>query len=324
MKLNKEQIRKIIDVCDNAVKLHSLELGARPPKLYHFTDISGMIGIIKEKNLWATYAHGLNDATEILYGVNVAKEHINERLNPSGLIEINRIPGSLGTGIQVELLKSVLIDLSQPPKGFSTVDSFVISFCRDMNKSMHWLHYGHQGKGVALGFEFPSYNIGGFELSPVNYDKADLEEHIDDIITAIEKFFVGNNMVENKFQSESQAIPVEFNRKELVDEVGPLIADYIRFHAVRFKDKYFQDEEEWRLIKYDIDISGNDSEKNGIRYRSSNDRIIPYEILDFRNAEFPLREIILGFSSPMNGDDPALNLLVGHKIIIKKSKVPIR
>jgi hypothetical protein len=47
-----------------------------PPELLHFTDLDGLVGIVEKGALWATYAHALNDESEIRYGIEqVRKGH---------------------------------------------------------------------------------------------------------------------------------------------------------------------------------------------------------------------------------------------------------
>lgn len=54
--------------------LESLSLkhldGATPPRLYHYTDTRGLLGILDSQQLWATHAFYLNDATELDIRVN--------------------------------------------------------------------------------------------------------------------------------------------------------------------------------------------------------------------------------------------------------------
>jgi hypothetical protein len=45
-----------------------------PPKLFHYTDTGGLLGILDSQQLWATHSFYLNDATEINYTYELVEE----------------------------------------------------------------------------------------------------------------------------------------------------------------------------------------------------------------------------------------------------------
>src|SRR5438045_1716386 len=48
--------------------------------LYHYTDLSGLLGILKKHDLWLTHSRYSNDAEEMVHGTNVAKQAIDSAL----------------------------------------------------------------------------------------------------------------------------------------------------------------------------------------------------------------------------------------------------
>jgi hypothetical protein len=42
-----------------------------PDTLYHYTDASGLHGILENNSLWATHAAYLNDSQEFIYGMQM-------------------------------------------------------------------------------------------------------------------------------------------------------------------------------------------------------------------------------------------------------------
>ena len=48
--------------------------------LYHYTTQEGLLGIIKNKEIWATQTQYLNDAREYRHAIDVATSEIDKRL----------------------------------------------------------------------------------------------------------------------------------------------------------------------------------------------------------------------------------------------------
>ena len=65
------------DMDQNILKMVSLQ---RPPEiLYHYTTQEGLLGIIKDKVIWATHTQYLNDQAEFSYALRLAEEEISRR-----------------------------------------------------------------------------------------------------------------------------------------------------------------------------------------------------------------------------------------------------
>jgi hypothetical protein len=55
-------------------------------KLYHYTNQSGLIGIITNRETWATHIRYLNDSAEFEYAVDLAATVLTEEHRPSTTI----------------------------------------------------------------------------------------------------------------------------------------------------------------------------------------------------------------------------------------------
>jgi hypothetical protein len=44
-----------------------------PPLLYHYTDATGLLGIVQSRAIWATHIRYLNDAQEFDYAADLAR-----------------------------------------------------------------------------------------------------------------------------------------------------------------------------------------------------------------------------------------------------------
>jgi len=275
-----------------------------PKVIYHFTDIDGMIGIYKERSLWASHANALNDVTEILYGIDVAKNHISAKLNPSS--DTSSKPHISLPMKHNDILKAIFKHLREPSEEDTRYEAFVISFCGSIKGSMHWLHYGREGRGVAMGFDPFPFENSRFLLFPVEYDKSKFESLVDNIIEKTHE-------VLNEYNA--------LNYQDTIDLAGIIVSSFLRMQAIRFKNECFHGEEEWRLISW-LPISTDISYR--VNFRVLNNRVTPYLKLALDPHDSQLKEIVLGYSSSMQEDDAGLKMLVGERTKISKSKVPVR
>jgi hypothetical protein len=60
----------------------SMEILSREPTgtLYHYTTQAGLLGILSDKDIWATHTQYLNDASEYRYAIGVVTTEIEKRL----------------------------------------------------------------------------------------------------------------------------------------------------------------------------------------------------------------------------------------------------
>jgi hypothetical protein len=283
----------------------------RPPDvLYHFTDAAGVTGILTNKELWASRAMSLNDASEMEYGIARTKNYLD------GRIESETDPRRLG------FLKATLFWLDGrdvDPELAINIEHFVASFCGRPDRSGLWLHYGRSGRGYALGFESARLAREPFELLKVAYRPTEQDELIDGAIRLIEEEFL-DVVTEQDVKTVARAGAT----------AAHLCATSIRAIASRLKDPSFEDEEEWRLTT--MNIVGVHIEDTGISlehgYRTLDGRIIPYMVAPY-GAGLPLSEVIVGFGVDLAAAEGALGFLfreekVGPRPVVRKSSVPVR
>ena len=67
----------IRDISIAAGELPEPAAGTEPERIYHYTDAGGLLGIVKNKCLWASDVWFMNDAREALYGVDVIERALN-------------------------------------------------------------------------------------------------------------------------------------------------------------------------------------------------------------------------------------------------------
>lgn len=115
--------------------------------IYHYTTITGLIGILSKCELWASDCRFLNDGTELKYAMDLFTEEF-EKL---------KLPPIEGGGYRI------------PDPSVTVASAFVTCFCEDGDLLSQWRGYG-LNQGYALGFdlsELRKQNIG--EINPVQY-----------------------------------------------------------------------------------------------------------------------------------------------------------
>lgn len=103
--------------------------------LWHYTDAAGAIGILQSRSLRATALSHLNDATELIYGLKLAQDILEEC-----------IKGDLPAHRR-DMLKNVIGSLDHVDPG----DYFVACASRAEDDLSQWRGYGRDA-GYALGF----------------------------------------------------------------------------------------------------------------------------------------------------------------------------
>ncbi len=191
-----------------------------PPTLYHYTSQDGLIGIVGNKEIWASNAAYLNDTAEFMYFKTVLKQQAD------GLKPTLSAEDALGV--------DVFIDVLEP---FGPFGTHVCSFSENGDLLSQWRGYCAGGAGYSIGFSGEYLEAvaraRGSELSPCIYD---LDEQ---------------NAVARKLLMD--AIPVYREHRGKTDmTVRHHMVNHV-YHTVfpvlpRMKHPSYAEEREWRLI----------------------------------------------------------------------------
>jgi len=120
------------------------DLPLSPDLLWHYTDAGGLLGIVQDELLWATDTRFLNDATELHYGLDLARDSLRGYAAHAGL-KLNTV--------------RFLTGLADPDQadvpGFlrAHLDIYVTCFCQDGDLLSQWRAYAGRDSagGYALG-----------------------------------------------------------------------------------------------------------------------------------------------------------------------------
>jgi Protein of unknown function (DUF2971) len=136
-------LQELLKTCDAdiqaALKPFSESIEAEPPPnlIYHYTDGSGLIGIIRYGTLWLTDIFSLNDPSELKHGIDIASSLINSIKSDDDVVRFfaERFVKIVNEGIE------------------NIANFFVCSFSTDGSDLSQWRSYADDGRGYVLGFD---------------------------------------------------------------------------------------------------------------------------------------------------------------------------
>lgn len=283
------------------VLLRDINPAERPEVLFHFTTVAGLMGIADGRSLWASLATSLNDSSEVLFAVKLAAD----------LIDKHQVPAP---EVFAQHIRYYLDPDNSPDQARIRWYPFVTSFCGRADSVTHWLHYGHSGTGVAVGFDSQKLVQPPFELVKIIYEYQQQLDFLSSIIAAIT----------SKFE-ELRPGATENDQDPFFRAAAHLTAQAIWASSPRLKASAFAAEEEWRLITYEtegVDFAGAPGHVDlPTRHRVTGTRLVAYK--EVRCDPAPITEVILGASCDTGPDDYALSQLLPG-VASTRSAVPVR
>jgi hypothetical protein len=242
--------------------------GAMPEQsiqhLYHYTSIRGVEGIIKDKAVWASILHFMNDSREWGYVLDLARTEVrrqsNERPGHRWPIFISKLADSLDQ--------------------FRHLNICVFSLSEMWNQLSQWRAYCPPDGGYAIRFNIEHLKkqlaAQGFSLLPCEYDPAFQGELMRSIVCSALCTIGG--------------VPEEGSLDALVCRARDKLIQLLVDMASRLKHPDFREEYEWRAIKV---VNSDDP---GMSYRIQGSIATPHFVisLDRVPGEFPIEDIMVG------------------------------
>lgn len=275
-------------------------------RLYHYTDLTGLRGILEHRSFWLTHAYALNDPKELEYGLSMASSMIGHAISahdPGTPVHRALTQMRISLGTTFGLMQHV----------------FVASFCEGGDILSQWREYGGRGGGYSIGLDISAdtqFGIPGADLvervpffRKVLYDEGEQR-------ALIQRFL-------DRFAA-TVTVAVEGSAKSLLpaDERGEApvwlaahAANFLFDLAVSFKHPAFAEEREWRWIRAVPDKEAADE----LRFREARGELVPYRPTHLYTAgedggrSFPLGEIYFGPTLNVRATSSALQLLVAHE-----------
>jgi hypothetical protein len=286
------------------------------PIIYHYTNVSGALGILQTGHLWFAERAHLNDPVEIRYGVNIARELFERAVNNRGI----GVPKDIASHLQGEFNLGLAI------YGF-----WIASFSFDDDDLSQWRSYADEGRGVCLGFSTDRLDMSEFTKSvpgdptclrfPVNYSNASLRKrmqtHVDRGLDLLERL---NLSARDSYKPHGQALLYERDSLRAMNN-GIYLNSFLSKHAA------YSHEREYRLL-----VSGlreTISRCSHHRLRERKGEIVGYLDLPIPNWKQPglLASVRLGPAASDELKDQIWMALIALGIPlpkIDKSDIPFR
>ncbi len=257
--------------CEPLIKSDAL-----PSTLYHYTNAEGLIGILKDKCVFATDIRFLNDASEFSHAMEAYRAHADRRYAAASTTKDKYL---WGYRISIEF---------QPHR----LPMFIFSLSSERNSLSQWRAYGSVGSGAyAIGFEtekilqlsiessFPETDyLPTMRLNRCYYEQEEKEQLFDAIHQTTRQCAGGtddNPLVSSAEQARDRAVWES---------------------AAFLKNSAFRDEHEWRiLLQNGLRARGPAAP---VKFRSRRGVIVPYVEISLGNP-LPIKEIVVG---PLNSE----------------------
>lgn len=258
------------------------ELFADSPQglLYHYTTLTGLLGIVRSGTLWASDVRYMNDSAELRHTADLLRVEVQKRL-------------SAGNGNADLLGRFVDWVRHRITTGHLL---FAASFRSQGNLLSQWRGYSSHGKGVSLGFLSEAIAQSAeqqrFQIGRCIYDPVKQKQLIGRIIDAVE-LLAGRVSSDGTDKEKLSAYYLSvFESIEI---------DLLRIAAI-LKHPSFREEEEWRVVSpvYEDD---NAIGSSSILFREANAMLVPYVEFTLscgRNVGIDLEHLFLGPTSNVN------------------------
>lgn len=223
------------------------ELDIPPPKyLYHYSSLSGLLGILNSRSIWASVVSSLNDKNEIVHANDVLEHALENKFFSMG-IKDNHWFHTIA--LQIRSIQA-------------TVGQCVASLCEENDQLSLWRPYAGDGMGASIGFTTDSLSKialnQGFELKKVIYNQHSQY--------AICKAYLDDLFEQHNIDGKIESLP-----KGIMDDMR----EFVNSKGIFLKHPSFEDEREWRLISKNVHLYDK-----SWKYRASVDMIVPYLTLD--------------------------------------------
>lgn len=247
-----------------------------PDILYHYTSIAALNGIVKDKFVWASSLHFMNDAQEHAYGIQLIQTLLKERFRR----DIQREYGESDFQTAFEL--SRMFDLLERLAGaMGLIEWGVFSMTARGNLLSQWRGYCPQEGGYSIGFDSKSllevFAKQHFSIEQCIYDL--------DVQREILSTFISQTLALAKDKADPSA---EKGLKYMsVDSIASMLGG-IRHHLPVLKHPEFAEEQEWRAVS---------EWQPCTTYRTARSLAIPatrLQLVESPAVLIPLKKVIVG------------------------------
>ena len=245
-----------------------------PSRLYHYTDASGLIGIVKNRELWITNYKYMNDQAELTHGVALVNQ----------ILRLIRENVSIQSGSEADIFFSLIADSLSTTS--VDVDPYIACFSEEMNDLNQWRVYGREAGSYCIEFDAAklAQKLGKDRLLlfRAEYDFKQQSEFLKALLAEL----VNGKMV------SLTAAPENDERVALIEDLAAKADAAIAFEITRYKMAPFKVEREWRAIA----TAWNLEDARKLDFRVSRFGLTPYCKINLADEykDLPITQIVAG------------------------------
>ena len=238
--------------------------------LYHYTTLTGLLGIVERRVLWASDIRYMNDSAELRHTADLIKMEVRDRIeagHPDSVLLTQFVDW-----VRHRITNGHLL--------------FGASFRSHGNLLSQWRGYSTPGKGVSLGFSAESILTCAqqqrFMVGKCIYEPSRQRVLIGRVVDAVAKLAVRQAAKAGKASQRAAFYQEAFAEVE---------TDLLRLAAI-LKHPSFREEREWRIVS---PVITEDAEVP-ILFREGHAMLVPFIefALSLDNAPLALDHLFLG------------------------------
>ena len=289
-------------------------------KIYHYTNLSSLKGIVTQHSFWVTKSDFLNDKNEFRYAYKVTKK-VCEKL----------VPNARNCALLQKMLKEKVAELNTLVEDQVMSGCYVLSFSKGYDRLLLWTEFA-KSQGYCMEFDYGQLRSGIHKKMKMDgyviYNKKEQCKLVENtFLRILKRKDDGRHILRKKMFSETEIVTEE-EMEQFVNEFALCSFLYSMF----FKKECFQEEQEYRFVFWAFhEDSGMEMfpELTPIHFRERAQTLIPYIEVSYAHngGQNPIRAITVG---PKNNSDLAVKgiqyFLRNEKINIPvyESKIPLR
>lgn len=282
---------------------------AVPGVLYHYTDGSGMLGIVESGRIRLTDIFGMNDPSEIRHGFERA----------SLVLEEDAKLGHPAAAVFAQRFREVMDNLIVQMAPF-----FVACFSRSGDDLGQWRAYAANGNGFALGFDGVTLENAFISAGPE--ENATISVYYDDTALSTAMGRLARAVVPVLALPDGRKLSDRVVR-DFITTISTAFSIAALHSALLFKHEAYRNEDEYRFLH----ARRPGDSKGDLKRRARGSRIVRFWEFDWKDrCPNALREVVIGPAADEKEARAFINecleasSLRTDTITISRSQIPYR
>ncbi len=226
-KVLSEITRAVMDQLCFANNIISRSSPNEPHMLWHYTTADGLVGIVNNQELFMSHILCMNDTEEYRHGI----AHVIRACGIRNDSNVSESAKKFHEALTPRLVNNII----------KVPDIFVSCFSEKTDTHIHWLEYGRNGVGYAIGFD--TARLKAITSNYCAFRACVYQDHVKEQI-AVETLASADRALDTIIASHND-IPKDRIIEEFAQGFSGVVGAYL---GLIFKNSIFEPEREWRLL----------------------------------------------------------------------------